>query len=153
MERQRMNSSAKATFISLFALFDMTDRLGEDFRKIIEPRTDGGWEKFKEVQRLLSEISYEVMDSIPLEQLRTIKYQCENSNVRIAWKGAVETPHDGMWVMELDDLLKLARISVGTNCLLCDKTLGHPCDLRRILDDLPITIDDDGFVMSCRKGI
>ena len=153
MERKRMNSSAKAAFIALFALADMAERMEEDFSQIIEPRTKRGWKKYKLAEKLLNDIAFEVMDTIPFDQLKSIKYQCENSNVRIAWKGAIETPHDGMWVMDLDELLELARISVGTTCLLCDKTLGNPCNLRRILDDLPITIDDDGIVMNCRKGI
>lgn len=150
-ERKRMPAMARATFVSLFALYDLTDSLEDDFKELIDQRTDGGWERFKEAQKILEELCHEIMDTIPVEQLKIIRYQCKNSNVRIAWKGALGTPHDGMWPMDLDDMMKLATVSIENTCLMCDKTAGAPCELRRILNDLPIDINDSGLIMNCRR--
>lgn len=151
---KRMPSAVRANFIALFALFDMMDQLGEkEFKPLIEGRTKDGWKRFKLARKLMENICYSIMDTIPTDQLKQIRWQCEHSNVRISMKGAVMPPHDSMWVLDVQDCVTLAQKAIESGCLMCDKTLGEPCELRKILDDLPIDIDEDLLLMSCRKGI
>ena len=153
-ELKRMTSNARSAFIALFALWDMCDQLEPEFKPLIETRAgQRGMKRFKLAERLLEKVCNDLMETIPTDQLRQIQTQVEHQQVRFVWKGPVQRNENGMWVLSVDEITMLARMAVDTHCLICDKTLGEPCQLRKLLDDLPIQIMDDGLLMSCRKGI
>ena len=90
------------------------------------------------------------MDTVPPEQLLTIRRQMEVTEFRTVSKPVGKrTNDDNVWPMTKADITTLVKYAVETNCVVCDGK--QKCQLRDMLDDLPVDIENDWF-MSCRGG-
>lgn len=132
-DRKRLPAAGREALNALFATHSIMAGYAEQFKRLCE-RIPSGWRDFRMVQTKIESMLDKLLDTIPQEQLQTIKHHLEISTIHLGVKGV--RPKD-YWLISYDDLADLAEHATKTECFACTKTDG-PCRLREILKDLPI---------------
>ena len=149
MERKRLPATAREAFMILYAV-EASPRHVQSYMESLTKRTKFGWRNFRLAQVMLAKCVEQIMDTIPPDQLLTIARQMEVSEFKIASKAVgARQKDDGLWVIPKDDLTKLVGFAVETTCAVCDGK--SKCELRNMLDDLPVTIENEQW-MPCKGG-
>ena len=146
-ERVRMNATTREAFVILYAV-SMAMLHVQQHMEPLTTRVKFGWRNYRLAQVLLDKLVLQLMDTIPEEQLRTIYHQMQVTTFKIASK-PVGKDDSGFWVCEKDQLTTLVKYAVDNTCILCDGK--QKCELRKILDDMPVNIEND-HMMPCRGG-
>lgn len=134
-ERKRMVPMQREAFVFLYA-FGCGFEHAKGELKRLAARVPYGWRDLRLIQAKLDKITEGVMDTIPYEQLGTIREQMERSDIRVITRSAGMQP-DAHWVISRQDLADLAGFAVETTCFVCDGNKKQ-CRLRKILKDLPV---------------
>lgn len=147
--RTRMNANAKDAFTILYAV-GVALRHVEQHLEPLAKRIPNGWRDIRLAEALLDKCVDSLMDTIPIEQLNSIRGQMKVSTFKIVPKPVGKDPVKGVWVMDRDDITALVKYAVDGTCMLCDGK--QKCELRNLLDEVPVKIENDWF-MPCRNGV
>lgn len=147
--RIRMNANTREAFTILYAV-SAALRHVEQHLEPLTKRVQNGWRDLRAAESLLDKCVDALMDTVPPEQLMTIKHQMDVSTFKIAIKPVGKARDDAPWVVEKDDLTTLVKYAVDNTCVLCDGK--QKCELRSLLDELPVKIEND-WIMPCRGGV
>ena len=148
MERTRINAEGKELFASLYAVENILKVYEEKYHRLVD-RIPNGWRNFRLAQSNIEKINTALIDTIPVEQLITLKKQLDLTDIQIGIKSPAGR-NKNYWVMSYDDLADLADAATKTECFTCDGAK-HNCRLRQILKDLPIQ-GVSNLVVGCWKG-
>lgn len=132
--RKRLPAASREALNSLAAMHSLLCSYEDQFIGLfgLANDEDGYW---KIRCRLETDLDA-ILDTIPLEQLKTIKHAIDIATIHVGVRAAGKRP-DSMWVISYDDLADLAEYATKTQCMACDQ-MHKPCRLREILKDLPI---------------
>lgn len=133
-ERVRIPAQAREALNAISAMHSILRVYENQFRKLFG-RVEME-ERYNNMVNLIEEVTDKILDTIPIEQLKTIKHSMEISTIHVGVRPAGQRPDD-QWVISYQDLADLAEYATKMNCLACDNT-NKPCRLRDILKDLPI---------------
>lgn len=142
-DRKRIPAAGRETLNALFAMHSIMAGYQAQFERLCK-RVPNGWRDFRLVQSRLENLLDKLLDTIPAEQLVTIKHHMEISTIHLGVKGVRPKDH---WVISYDDLADLADYAAKTECMACNGKNG-PCRLREIMQDLPIQ-GVDRIVVGC----
>ena len=134
-ERKRMTAEERELFAALFALDNILDKFSGGYQRLCQ-RVPGGWRDYRIAQSRMASVITRLLDTVPVEQLLTVKRQLDLTEIRIGIKSAAGRDKN-YWVMSYDDLADLAEYATKTECFTCDGAK-HNCRLRQILKELPI---------------
>lgn len=146
-ERKRMPPQTREAFTFLYAFGCGFEHAKGEIERLVR-RVPNGWRDARLVQAKLDKLTENLMDTIPLEQLGTIRHQMEISEIRVMTRD-VGKRTDANWVISRQDLADLAGFAIETTCILCDGN-NKQCRLRKIIKDLPLG-GFDGFYVPCMK--
>ena len=125
-ERKRMTAEERELFAALFALDNILDKFSGGYQRLCQ-RVPGGWRDYRIAQSRIASVITRLLDTVPVEQLLTVKRQLDLTEIRIGIKSAAGR----------DNLADLAEYATKTECFTCDGAK-HNCRLRQILKELPI---------------
>ena len=133
-KRTRLPAASREALNSLAAMHSLLCAYEDQFIGIFGRANDedGYWKIRCRLEKDLDAI----LDTIPIEQLKTIKHAIDIATIHVGVRAAGKRPDD-MWVIPYQDLADLAEYATKTNCMACDQ-MHKPCRLRDILRDLPI---------------
>lgn len=134
MERKKLPAAGRETLNALCAMHSIMETYEDQFKRLCQ-RIPNGWRDFRMVLKKLESMMEGLLDTIPREQLLTIRRHMELSTIHLGVKPAGPRPKD-YWVISYDDLADLAEYATKTTCFACEKN--GPCRLREIMEDLPI---------------
>lgn len=72
MERTRINTEGKELFASLYAVENILNVYEEKYHRLVD-RIPNGWRNFRLAQSNIEKINTALIDTIPIEQLITLK--------------------------------------------------------------------------------
>ena len=105
MERTRINAEGKELFASLYAVENILKVYEEKYHRLVD-RIPNGWRNFRLAQSNIEKINTALIDTIPVEQLITLKKQLELTDIQIGIKSPAGRSKN-YWVMSYDDLADL----------------------------------------------
>ena len=146
-ERKRMTAADREVLNTLFAMASLMEHYNERF-KLLCDRAENGWRDFRLTETRINGIIEKILDTVPIEQLRTIKNHMKLATIHIGVKNAGERPKDH-WVLSYDETATLAENAVNVRCISCMDYNG-PCKLRDVLKNIPIEVVGR-FVIPCWK--
>ena len=119
----------------LYAVENILKVYEEKYHRLVD-RIPNGWRNFRLAQSNIEKINTALIDTIPIEQLITLKKQLELTDIQIGIKSPAGRSKN-YWVMSYDDLADLADAATKNECFCCDGAKNN-CRLRQILKELPI---------------
>lgn len=133
-KRTRLPAASREALNSLAAIHTLLSACENQFIALFGRvgKEDDYWK----IKSLLETDLDAILDTIPLEQLKTIKHAIDIATIHVGVRAAGKRP-DSMWVISYDDLADLAEYATKTQCMACNQ-MHKPCRLREILKDLPI---------------
>lgn len=143
-EKKRMNATTREAFVILYAVH-MALKHVEPHMERLTKRVPFGWRNFRLAEVMLEKCVDQVMDTIPVEQLRTIMHQMAVSEFRICSKAVGGAANDNIWAIDKQTLTDLASYAVNGECVLCDKK-DPKCRLRKLLADIPVDIHQSSMM-------
>lgn len=148
-ERQRLSSQGREAVIWLYAI----DEALKHYDAYITPtsrRLKNGYRDYRLIRATLDRLLTSLLDTIPIDQLMTIKRHLSSSEVRVRTVSAGSSFDGCNWVISQEDLLCLVSMAVENTCFVCD---GHKngCQLRKILDNVPAACMDNPAI-ACKEG-
>lgn len=145
-ERKRLPASARDALMGLYAMDVLLDQYKQDYMRIAD-RADYGRRDMGLIRSRLDALIKKILQTVPGEQLRSIRHQMEQSTIRVAVKSPKGRIGDDLWVCSREELVELVRFAVWGACPSCDKEDGSRCKLRQVIDALPVDVDK--IVMGC----
>lgn len=133
-KRTRLPAASREALNALAAMHSLLSAYENQFSALFERA--GDTEGYAAIKSRLETDLDAILDTIPLEQLKTIKHAVDIATIHVGVRAAGKRP-DSMWVISYDDLADLAEYATKTQCMACDQ-MHKPCRLREILKDLPI---------------
>lgn len=143
MERKRINAQQREAFVALYAGAQLLSEYEADFAAMAR-RVPNGYRDIKLIMSVLEKLLIKMLDTIPAEQLQTIRRQMEMSEIRVATKNYAARKNDD-WVLSRDDIGALVT-AAASNCMLCDNKSGAGCGLSRLMDELPVEVVNTLYV-------
>lgn len=141
VKRFRINGEEMQAIYRLGIVTQILTELGA-FNK----RFSGGIEeRIKAAALLLSDVNDRVLDHVEDNQLMTLLRNMRMQCYRIGVRGSTRVGEniDGLWISheQMDTIIK----GLTEGCLMCQKNLQERrmCELKKTLDALPITRDDE----------
>lgn len=133
-KRSRLPAASREALNSLAAIHTLLSACENQFIALFGRvgKEDDYWKIKSRLEKDLDAI----LDTIPLEQLKTIKHAIDIATIHVGVRAAGKRPDD-MWVISYQDLADLAEYATKTQCMACNQ-MHNPCRLRDILKDLPI---------------
>ena len=132
--RKRLPAASREALNALAAMHSLLCAYEDQFMGLFGRANDeDGYWKIK--YRLEKDLDA-ILDTIPIEQLKTIKHAIDIATIHVGVRAAGKRP-DSMWVISYDDLADLAEYATKTQCMACNQ-MHKPCRLRDILKELPI---------------
>lgn len=133
-KRTRLPAASREALNALAAMHSILDAYEGQFRQLFERA--GDLDGYDAIRGRIEDGLDKILDTIPIEQLRTIKHAIDIATIHVGVRAAGKRP-DSMWVISYDDLADLAEYATKTQCMACNQ-MHKPCRLREILKDLPI---------------
>lgn len=133
-KRTRLPAASREALNALSAMYSLLSAYENQFSALFERA--GDMEGYAAIKIRLETDLDAILDTIPLDQLKTIKHSIDIATIHVGVRAAGKRP-DSMWVISYDDLADLAEYATKTQCMACDQ-MHKPCRLREILKDLPI---------------
>ena len=149
MTSEKLDAHNRELFTIVYACDDILHNCEEDFSRIAD-RVEGGVEAYHEAKEKLDWLVTEVIRTIPPKQCLTIAKQMEVSEIRVSTKPAHarDAQH---WAIDREALAVLTEAAIANTCLLCDGKK-QKCELRGVIEELPLDIEDLNVYMACREG-
>lgn len=147
--RTRMNANTREAFTVLYAVGN-TLRHVERHLEPLAKRVPNCWRDIRLAEALLDKCVDSLMDTIPIEQLNSIRNQMKVSTFRVVSQPVGKDTYPSVWPMDRDDITTLVKYAVDGTCILCDGK--QKCELRNLLEEVPVKIENDWF-MPCRNGV
>lgn len=148
MNEIRMNTHEREAFVVLYAVSIALERLERHMKPVVQ-RATNGWRDYRLAKSKLDSLSKAIIQTIPQNQIRAIQNHMMVSEFKLVPKSVTKMEDHGFWVISKDDLTELVKAACETTCALCDGK--QKCELRRILDEVPVLIERD-YMMPCRSG-
>ena len=147
--KERMRRSEREQMILLYAMQMLLGNARDSLRKTLKERTKTGWRDIRLAETLLDRTTTELLDSVPKEQLQAIYADIKNSSIQIRVRAAAPPP-DSVWHLETGQIATLVNHAV-LGCMTCDNSTGQGCQLKRLLEELPIEITGESLhaYMAC----
>lgn len=139
--KERMRRNEREQMILLYAMQMLIGNARDSLHKTLTDRTATGWRDIRLIEVLLDRTTTELLDSVPKEHLQAIYADIRNSSIQIRVKAAAAPP-DSIWHLETGQIATLVNHAV-LGCMTCDNTTGQGCELKRLLEELPIEITGD----------
>lgn len=133
-KRTRLPAASREALNALAAMHSILAAYEGQFRQLFERA--GDLDGYDAIRGRIEDGLDKILDTIPIEQLRTIKHAIDIATIHVGVRAAGKRP-DSMWVISYDDLADLAEYATKTQCMACNQ-MHKPCRLREILKDLPI---------------
>lgn len=133
-KRTRLPAASREALNALAAMHSLLCAYENQFMALFERA--GDTEGYAAIKSHLEKDLDAILDTIPIEQLKTIKHAIDIATIHVGVRAAGKRP-DSMWVISYDDLADLAEYATKTQCMACNQ-MHKPCRLREILKDLPI---------------
>lgn len=148
-ERERMRRNEREAMILLCAIQMLIQNAHDTLRPMLRKRTSTGWRDIRRAESSLDTMTRELFDTVPVDQLRAIHADTANSSIQIRVRPATPPP-DGIWHLETNQIAMLVNHAVQ-NCLICENRVGKGCDLKKLLEELPIEITGESLsaYMAC----
>lgn len=147
---KRIPAPAREALCWVAAMADTLDWMENEFVPLAS-RVENGVERYNQIREMMNGLLVDLLDTVPVQQLISIRAQLKSLRIRLVPKNAPIDQEKYVWTMDIDDIAKLASAAVDIRCTMCDKTAGNPCELRRILKDLPVEIQDKEIYINCMK--
>ena len=149
MERIKLRSKERQLLIIIFAMADLITSYDADFRDMLRARTETGYRDIKLAESRFNKIVSEILDTSPTKDLIALRKQLRQSTIEVKTRSAAGKP-DTVWYMPTEDIAALVNAATS-QCLLCDNRTGQGCDLKHIIEGLPIEISEDNIsaYMAC----
>ena len=146
-DKKRMNVADREMLHLLFAVKRVLTYYEDSLEKLCR-RVPGKIDFLEEASRNVELVIDDLLDTVPKEQLYTIKEEQDMQTIHVATRNAGRRPKDH-WLMTYEDLATLASYAADVRCFSC---LDHngPCKLRSILKDIPVQIVNR-LVVPCWK--
>ena len=146
-DRKRMNVADREMLHLLFAVKRVLTYYDDSLEKLCR-RVPGKFCNLKEATGNVDTVIDALLETVPKEQLYTIKEEQDMQTIHVATRNAGQRPKDH-WLMTYEDLATLASYAADVRCFSC---LDHngPCKLRSILKDIPVQIVNR-LVVPCWK--
>lgn len=133
-KRTRLPAASREALNALAAMQSLLCAYENQFMALFERA--GDTEGYAAIKSHLEKDLDAILDTIPIEQLKTIKHAIDIATIHVGVRAAGKRP-DSMWVISYDDLADLAEYATKTQCMACNQ-MHKPCRLREILKELPI---------------
>lgn len=133
-KRTRLPAASREALNALAAMHSLLCAYENQFSALFDRAGDA--EGYAVIRSRLETDLDAILDTIPLEQLKTIKHAIDIATIHVGVRAAGKRP-DSMWVISYDDLADLAEYATKTQCMACDQ-MHKPCRLREILKELPV---------------
>lgn len=133
-KRTRLPAASREALNALAAMHSILGAYEGQFRPLFERA--GDLDGYDAIRGRIEAGLDKILDTIPIEQLRTIKHAIDIATIHVGVRAAGKRPDD-MWVIPYQDLADLAEYATKTQCMACNQ-MHKPCRLRDILRDLPI---------------
>lgn len=133
-KRTRLPAASREALNALAAIHTLLSAYEHQFSALFDRAGDA--EGYAVIRSRLETDLDAILDTIPIEQLKTIKHAIDIATIHVGVRAAGKRP-DSMWVISYDDLADLAEYATKTQCMACNQ-MHKPCRLREILKDLPI---------------
>lgn len=153
MERTKLRSKERQILIILFAIADLIEAYDEDFKTMLRARTKTGYRDIKSAAAHCNKMVSEIMDTAPIKDLIAIRKQLRQSKIEIRTAAAGGNP-DTVWYLPTQDIAALVNAATQ-QCMLCDNKTGRGCELKKILEGLPVEISNDRIsaYMACYENL
>ena len=145
-ERYRVTASDREALVMLYSISSVLEHFEGQLKSLCH-RVPNGWRDARMVQSRLNSLILSVLETVPVEQLKTIKHHMDLSTIHVGIRSAGKRPKD-YWISSYDDLADLAEYATKAECLFCDGK--QSCRLRDVLKELPIE-GVSGLVVPCWK--
>lgn len=146
-DKKRMNAPDREMLHLLFAVKRVLTYYEDSLEKLCR-RAPGKIDFLKEASRNVELVIDDLLDTVPKEQLYTIKAEQDSQTIHVATRNAGQRPKDH-WLITYDDLAVLASYAADVRCFSC-LDHGGPCKLRSIFKEIPVQIVDR-LVVPCWK--
>lgn len=148
-ERQRLPAQGREAVIWLYAIYEALKHY-DDCIASTSRRVKNGYRDYRLIRATLDRLLTALLDTIPIDQLMTIKRHLSSSEVRVRTVSAGSSFDGCNWVISHDDLCRLTNMAIENTCFVCD---GHKngCELRKILDNVPEACMDSQAI-ACKEG-
>lgn len=146
-KRTRLPAASREALNALAAMHSLLCAYENQFMVLFERA--GDTEGYAAIKSRLEKDLDAILDTIPLEQLKTIKHAIDIATIHVGVRAAGKRP-DSMWVISYDDLADLAEYATKTQCMACNQ-MHKPCRLRDILKELPVE-GVEKLVVGCWDG-
>lgn len=148
-EKKRAVAAERDSIVGLFCLLDMLENTDEQNERTVK-RTKYGLRDYRLIKSKLEKLCRDVFMTIPIEQMHQIKRQMQMSYLKMVQYNAPGRETDNLWVMDIDDAIKLITMASKGACMLCDGKV-KDCPLSRLIDELPVEVNDT-FLVACKGG-
>lgn len=150
MEEKKLRNRERQLFIILFAMADLIKDYSEYYREFLNGRTKTGYRDLKLAESHFNKMIAEIMETVPVKDLAAIRKQLMQSEIEIKTKAA-GTHQDGIYYLSTADIAALVNAAVENKCTLCNNNSGRGCDLKRLIEGLPLEITNDNInlYMAC----
>ena len=132
--RTRLPAASREALSALAAMHTLLCAYKDQFLALFS--RGGDPEGYDAIKSRLEKDLDGILDTIPLEQLKTIKHAIDIATIHVGVRAAGKRP-DSMWVISYDDLADLAEYATKTQCMACNQ-MHKPCRLRDVLKELPV---------------
>lgn len=96
-----------------------------------------GWRDFRQCTTTLVRLMERIMNTIPLDKIRTIQRELDNTQLLIKVNAAPIKVDDGITYIGVKDLEKLVQKACENECMLCEKDKAgvRHCEMRKCLEN------------------
>lgn len=144
--KKRVTASDREALVMLYSISSVLEHFEGQLKSICQ-RVPNGWLDARMIQSKLNNMIIAMLETIPVEQLKTIKHHMDLSTIHVGIRSAGKRPDD-YWIMTYTDLADLAEYATKAECMFCEGK--SSCRLREVLKELPIQ-EVSKLVVPCWK--
>lgn len=132
----RMRSGEMDGLFALFATLQEIEGVKSDMRERLKA-VPNGYRDIRLVEATLTRLLQDLVTTIPLEKLKSIKRMLPHMRYKVYFYGSVSQMQDNATAIDSKDLATLCRIAHEWNCILCDNDCDHcKIGLAKIFDSV-----------------
>lgn len=140
-ERKRIDSVTREAFTIFYAATQAIHLVAVPKLERFAHRVPNGWRDMKMIESRADKLTERLLDTLPTKQLDTMIAQMRVSQLRIVINEA-GFRDDSRWIIDREDLVKLVEVVVENKCLMCDRNDWYNCEVRKIIGNLPVEIEN-----------